>query len=142
MTTPNAADVPQYPANLGGPKGAFGFVTSSKSFFSGATGLVATSYGMPGMGLTRVATGSYRIYFPPTKAVDFYAGVEAPTGNPYSINISEIRPGSGTANLQIGRIGQPGSSGSVAATLTFVPHNPVSGTIVNILGYWSPKVAY
>lgn len=138
----NLANTPQFPGNLGGTKGQHGFIGSQKTFFTGSTGLVATSYGIPGMGATRVSTGTYNLFFPPTVGVDFYPGVQAPSGHSYSVNISDVQPTSGTAKMQIGRFGGAGSSGNFVPSLAFVPHNPVSGTIVNLLTFVSTRVAY
>lgn len=136
------ADTPQFPANLGGPKGQHGFIGSNKIFFTGSTGSVATSYGLPGLVATRTATGSYNLVYPPTKGIDFYPSVQAPTGAAYSVNISDVHPTSGTAKMQIGRFGSGGSSGSAVPSLAFQVQNPVSGTQVNLLCFVSTRVAY
>lgn len=138
----NLAEKPQYPLNAVGTKGQQAFVGVHKVFFSGTTGLVATSYGVPGMVATRVSTGTYGLIYDPTVGLDIIPGVQAPTGNPYMINISEVFPTSGTAKFQIGRFGAPGASGSFAPTLAFQAQNPVSGTIVNLMIFDSTRVAY
>src|SRR3970040_385941 len=111
-------------------------------FFTGLTGSVATSYGLPGLVATRVSTGSYNLVFPPTVGIDFYPGVQAPSGHSYSVNISDVQATSGTAKMQIGRFGAPGSSGNFSPSLTFQAQNPVSGTQVNLLCFVSTRVAY
>lgn len=137
------ADTPQFPANLGGPKGQHGFIGSNKIFFTGTTGTVATSYGIPGMVATRVATGSYNLVYPPTKGIDFYPSVQAPSGTHYTVNISDVHPTSGTAKMQIARTGGGATpSGSSTPTLMIQPQNPVSGTQINLLCFVSTRVAY
>lgn len=129
--------------NAVGPKAQNAFVGLHKVFFSGATGLVATSYGIPGVRATRIATGAYGIVYPPTKAVDIIPGVQAPSGAHYDVNISDVHPYSGTAKMQITRkeVG-PIASGAALATTWIAPHNPVSGTFVNLLFFVSPVTPY
>lgn len=133
----------QSPLNTVGPKGQQAFVGVHKVFFSGATGLVATSYGIPGVTATRVATGAYRLAFPTSRGVDIIPGVQAPSGAHYNINVSNVQPYSGTAEFQITRnhVG-PIASGAAVASSYLAPHNPVSGTFANLLFYVSPITPY
>jgi len=139
----NLAEKPQYPLNAVGNKGQQAFVGVHKIFFQGTTGLVATSYGVPGMVATRIATGSYGLVFDPTVGLDIIPGIQAPTGAHYTVNVSDVYPTSGTAKFQIARTGGGTvPSGSTVPTLMVQPQNPVSGTIVNLMIFDSTRVAY
>jgi hypothetical protein len=138
----------QFPLNMVGPKGQHAFIGSAKMFFNGATGLVSgptsagTFYGIPGISATRRATGVYPIKFPAVKELTIIPGVQAPTGQPYQVNISQINPTSGTAIIEVTRMeARTVPTGSVASMYA-APHNPVSGTVVNLMFIASPVAAY
>jgi hypothetical protein len=141
---PNPFDATsQFPLRSVGPKGQNAFVGVHKVFFSGTTGLVATSYGIPGVTATRIATGAYRLNYPPTRALDIIPGIQAPSGNHYNINVSDVNSYSGTANFQVTRnnVG-PIASGAAQASSYLAPHNPVSGTFANFMFFVSPITPY
>lgn len=138
----NFSEAGQFPLNVIGPKGQKAFVGMDTVFFEGTTGLVGTAYGIPGVGATRIATGAYEIFFPPTREVRIIPGLQAPSGQQYNVNISDVFPFSGKAKMQISRTGGAGSSGNFVPSLSVVPHNPVSGTMVNLLFFVSPITPY
>src|SRR3954470_9995135 len=70
----------QFPLNSIGPKGQHAFVGVERMFFQGATGLVSTLFGIPGLTATRVSTGTYRIQHPPAVSVDVIPGMQSPSG--------------------------------------------------------------
>lgn len=136
-------DAGQYPLNVIGPKGQKAFLGMETVFFEGTTGLVGTAYGIPGVTATRIATGSYDLIYPPTREVRIIPGLQAPTGMHYTVNISDVFPFSGKAKIQIARMGG-GSvpSGSTTPTMMSQPHNPVSGTMLNLQFFVSPITPY
>jgi hypothetical protein len=137
----------QFPLNAVGPKGQHAFVGMAKMFFNGATGLVSgptsagTFFGIPGISATRRATGIYPIAFPKARSVDIIAGVQAPTGQPYSVNVSQVNAASGTAIVEVSRMAV-GNAATGAPSLFAALHNPVSGTYVNLLFFVAPITPY
>ena len=134
-------DYPQYPLNSVGAKGAHGFIGTERIFFTGATGLVGTAYGIPGVTATRVSTGLYKINHPPAKMANIFPSVNAPTGPMYMANIDAATSNaySGVAYLHIGRQQTTKwiTTGSMPSTYV-QPYNPVSGTMIDLLFVVSP----
>ena len=147
MPIDNLSSFNQYPLNVVGPKGQGAFVGSARIFFTGATGNVATFYGIPGLSATRVRTGIYNLQYPPTKEVTIYPALQGPTGINYNLSIANVNSFSGTSELHVTRMGaapQTSASGADATTvsLTIRPQNPASGTRVNLLFFCSPIAEY
>ena len=143
MPIDNLSSFNQYPLNVVGPKGQGAFVGSARMFFTGATGNVATFYGIPGLSATRVRTGIYKLQSPMIKEMSIYPTLQGPTGINYTLSIHDVQPYSGTAELHVTRLeaaAQTSASGADANTvsLTIRPQNPASGTRVNLLYMLSP----
>ncbi len=138
----------QFPLNAVGPKGQHAFVGVAKMFFNGATGLVSgptsagTFFGIPGISATRRATGIYPIKFPAVRALDIIPGVQAPTGQPYVVNISSLNPTSGTAIVEVTRMEARTVTTGSSPSMYAAPQNPASGTYVNLFFFASPVAAY
>ncbi len=145
MPTDFSDRVQQHPANIVAPNG---FVGTHKLFFTGATGLVGSGYGMGRLvTATRVSTGIYRVQHPPIKGLDIFAGIAMPSGAP-SYKVDQITDGlgptggtnslSGTTEFHIKQPGG-GASGSVAPSgAGYVLANPVSGTILRLSFFAAP----
>lgn len=137
----NFQDVEQYPLNVVGPKGQHGFMGTSTSFFEGATGLIGTTYGIPGVTMTRVATGAYRVNFPSSPQVSgamgvtILPGLNAPSGNFYDVNVSDVNSVTGVAHIQIAQFS---GTGTGVVTQMMRPANPVSGTKLHLQFFVSP----
>lgn len=140
MGDQNAMHYGQNPLNVVGPKGAHAFIGTDTVFFTGATGLVGTAYGIPGVTCTRVSTGLYQVDYPPCKGANIWAQVRAPTGHSYTANITALNAVSGTAYLHLTRqvAGKLITTGSMPTTYN-QPHNPVSGTMVDLMFMFSPS---
>ncbi len=123
------------------PKGQSAFVGLTKTFFTGVTGLVATTYGAPGVVATRVSTGLYNLVFPPAPSVDIIPGIQGPTGTQYAVNIQNVNPGSGTAQVAVNWF-QPVPSAAGTPSLRIAPYNPASGTVLNLLWFVAPVTPY
>ncbi len=129
----------QFPLNAAGNAGQHAFVGQHKVFFGGATGIVATSYGMPGVTVGRLQTGVYGIRFPRWKEVSIDVQLCTPSGVDYLSSVGglsgvgQIVAVSGGAELRIGTITQSG---------TRQPLNPVTGTSANLLFFVNPVTAY
>jgi hypothetical protein len=139
----------QYPVNVLGPKGQHAFVGSHKVFFSGATGLVATSYGIPGVTVGRLRTGVYGIRFPQWKEATVMVGLQVPTGVDYDAKVSgmsgigHIVAVSGGAELHISRtFNAPVASGTYTPSSFVCPQNPVTGTVAELRFFVSPITPY
>ena len=135
----NFASKGQYPLNAVGPKGQNAFVGSAQMFFTGSTGLIATFFGVPGVSATRVRTGIYNLQYPLTKEVSIYPALQGPTGAAYNLNIVNVQPFSGTAELHVSQVIAPQiASGSNNPSATVQLQNPISGTRANLLFFVSP----
>ena len=135
----NFAASSQYPLNVVGPKGQNAFVGMQSVYFTGPTGLVGTSYGIPGVSVSRsasVGTGVYDITFPSARDVRIIPGLQCPSGHAYHANVARLSPVSGTAQLHLTR--QMGTG----VTLPLQPQNPVTGAVVNLMFFVSPVTAY
>lgn len=130
--------VQQHPANIVAPNG---WVGSHKLFFVGATGLIGSGYGIPGVTATRISTGIYRIQHPPIKQFDFIPGIAAPSGAPaYQVQQATERTNSLSGTVEF-HIRQPGGGASGTASPSgagYVLCNPVSGTILKLAGFAAP----
>lgn len=135
----------QFPLNTVGPKGQHAFCGVGKVFFTGTTGLVGTAYGIPGLTATRLSTGAYKVQFPASKSVDIIPGVQAPTGVHYDVQVGNVQPYSGTAELHISQrfnTINSQSTGTSQPTGLLRPQNPASGTCVNLLFFVAPITPY
>lgn len=130
---PSFGESPQGPFNAFFPKGEdgvfgvhnfnvigsgiFGNRTPAfMAFQSGAsTGQVLAtgigSGGVPGLTATYVGTGVYSLRFPPTKSVNMIPAVSSSSGYNFQAVVNNLAPASGSAQLEITRIGSPGSTG-------------------------------
>ena len=137
----NLHDKEQFPINVFGPKGMHSIVGMHTIVFEGVTGLVGTSFGIPGVTATRVATGAYRVNYDSvimtsgTPGVVIMPGVNAPTGNFYNVNINSVQSVTGVAHIELTRPFVPVSGG---ATNIIQPVNPTSGTRLHLQFFVSP----
>jgi hypothetical protein len=139
----------QFPLRTAGTAGQNAFVGQHKVFFSGSTGLVATSYGLPGVTVGRLRTGVYGIRFPRWKEVSCDVQLCTPTGVDY---ISSVGGMSGVGNivgvsggmeLRISSIqNTPIASGGYTPSGTRVPTNPATGTVANLMFFVNPVTQY
>ena len=142
MPTDFSDRVQQYPQNTVHPNG---FVGVHKLFFVGATGLIGSGYGVPGVTATRISTGIYRVQHPPIKGLDILPGVASPSGSPqYRVKqITETTNSlSGTTEFHIttqNGIAPSGAAASSSSGLAGVLSNPVSGTIMRLAFFASPQ---
>jgi hypothetical protein len=106
----------------------------------GQTGIVATQFGGHNMGITvgRLATGVYGIAFPDVAYCSIMAGVSVPTGADYQVSVGgmsglgRIVGATGMAELHITTL-QNGATGlNFEASITRVPTNVVTGTVVTL----------
>jgi len=117
------------PANLGTLSGS-------------STGLVPAtgvgSGGVPGVTATYVATGIYSIRFPPTKSVNISPYVSSSSGYNFQGVVNNLSPVSGSAQLEITRIGAPGTTGfNPIQASGFTGYLP-TGTVVQLSFFASP----
>ena len=126
----------QYPLNAVGQKGQHAFVGVEKVFFRGTTGLVGTAYGIPGVTVSRTATGSYTVNYDPVHEIDIIPNLIVPTGQDAQLKFVEVNPTSGTAKFQITR---PSPTGISGAPLLY---NPPSGTIASLLIFGAPIIKF
>lgn len=129
-----------FPLLTVGKSGQNAFIGEHKIRFSGPTGMVATSYGMPGVTVGRLATGVYGIRFPRWKEVSIDAQLYTPTGVEYissvggMTGVAEIVGVSGGAELRLGRAATGGAG--------VAPANAVTGMVVGLRFYVNPVTAY
>jgi hypothetical protein len=105
--------------------------------FWGDTGLIATQFGLHGLGVTvgRLSTGVYGIRFPEAAHVSIMAGVCVPSGGSYDVAVcgmsgtGRVVGMSGSAQINISQLGFGATGGNFEASLTRVPQNPVTGTV-------------
>jgi hypothetical protein len=140
--TRNFADPPEYPFASKSPDAAFG---RTRTLFSGATGLVGTTYGVPGIVATRRHTGTYRFLHPPSKDLTVVsANVQGPTGTYYHANVVEPQVGmSGYFDVNLYRMqNAPVGTGIPQGSAALIPQNPATGTVL-VLSYFNvPKTTY
>lgn len=132
----------QFPLNVIGPKGPHAFVGSHQAFFSGTTGLVATSYGIPGVTIGRLRTGVYGIVHPPIEHAQIWPDIKVPSGQAYDLAIRGMsgRPynaKSGYAEIAITR-GEQAAVVTGTNPSTIVAHqNPPTGAVLDLFWYAS-----
>jgi len=157
---PTFGESPQGPANFFFPKGEngvfgvhnlnvigsgiFGNRTPGfMAFQSGAsTGFVPAtgvgSGGVPGVTATYVSTGIYAIRFPPTKSVNIAPVVNSSSGYNFQAVVNNLSGASGSAQLEITRIGAPGATGfNPIQASGFTGYLP-TGTVVALSFFASP----
>ena len=138
----NLSETNQFPLNVIGPKGPHAFVGSHEVFFQGSTGLVSTSYGIPGVTVGRLRTGVYGIVHPPIKHAQIWPAIQVPSGLSYDTSIRGMsgRPydaNSGYAEISITRPEQsPVVTGTNPSTLV-QPQNPPTGAKLDLFWYAS-----
>ncbi len=129
----------QFPVNrmgLGAPNSFFG---THRVFFEGTTGLVGSSYGLPGVTVGRLRTGIYGIRFPTDwRSVSILPGLQVPTGFDYDAKIAGMSGvgilvgQSGGAELHISRaINAPVITTTNPSTYVQA-HDPVTGTMAEL----------
>jgi hypothetical protein len=116
---------------------------AAMAFQSGAsTGLVPAtgvgSGGVPGLTATLISTGIYSLRFPPTKSVNMIPAVSSSSGYNFQAVINNMSPASGSAQLEITRVGAPGATGfnpiQASGFTGYVP----TGSVVQIAVFASP----
>jgi hypothetical protein len=138
----NLSETNQFPLNVIGPKGPNAFVGSHQVLFQGATGLVATSYGIPGVTVGRLRTGVYGVRHPPVKHAQIWPAIQAPSGMSYDVSLRGMsgRPYqavSGYAEIEISRMeNAPVVTGTNPSTLVR-PQNPPTGAVLDLFWYAS-----
>ena len=126
--------------------GIFGNRTAAaQAFQSGAsTGLVPAtgvgSGGVPGLTATLVSTGIYSLRFPPTKAVNMIPAVSSSSGYNFQAVVNNLSPASGSAQLEITRVGNPGSTGFNPIQMSGFGGYIPTGSVVQIAVFAAPNV--
>lgn len=125
--------------------GIFGIRSPARmAFQSGAsTGLVPAtgvgSGGVPDVSATYVATGIYSIRFPPTKSVNIQPFISSSSGYNFQGVVNNLAPASGSAQLEITRVGAPGATGfNPIQASGFTGYLP-TGTVVQLSFFASPN---
>lgn len=142
MPVNHLSEIDQFPLNVIGPKGPNAFMGSHQAFFQGTTGLVATSYGIPGVTIGRLRTGVYGIKHPAIQHATISPHLQTPSGLGYDLSIRGMsgRPYnavSGYAEISITRPEQsPVVTGTTPSTLV-QHHNPPSGAVLDLFFYAS-----
>jgi hypothetical protein len=158
---PGFGESPQGPLNTFFPKGenaAFGVQSFNvigsgifgvrtpafMAFQSGAsTGQVQAtgigSGGVPGITATLIGTGVYSLRFPSTKSVGFIPAVSSSSGYNFQAVVNNVNGVSGSAQLEITRVGAPGQTGfNPIQASGFTGYLP-TGTVVNLGVYAAPN---
>lgn len=136
------SEVEQFPLNVMGPKGPNAFIGSHEVQFQGTTGLVATSFGIPGVTIGRLRTGVYGMVHPPIQHAQIWPSIQVPSGVGYNVTMRGMsgRPYnavSGYAEFEVTRPEQaPVVTGTNPSTLA-QPHNPPTGAKLELLWYAS-----
>lgn len=118
----------QAPINGLGTKAQFAALGIHRVFFQGATGLVSTNYGVPGVTATRLSTGTYRLATPKGKGVYINPAIVGTSGTYYSINVQNVNGISGTAEFQISKGG--------------LPQTPATGTVAELWFFVAPSSSF
>ena len=134
-------DHAQFPLNAIGPSGQHAFLGVQRVYFTGATGLIGTMYGVPGVrGATRVATGIYRFSHDPCVNLDIIPAIEAPSGAFYDVNIPVEKKGtggSGAFDVHM-YVHKNYGFGTGVASGALELQNPATGTALKLMIYGSP----
>lgn len=143
MPINNLTEIEQFPLNVMGPKGPHAFVGGHQAFFSGTTGLVSTSYGIPGVTIGRRATGIYGVKFPPVKHVQILPSIQTPSGTSYQVAVKGMSGStyvdglSGYAEVHVTRMSNaPVVTGTNPSTYV-QPQNPPTGAVLDLFFYAS-----
>jgi len=119
--------------------------------FYGATGLVGTAFGIPGMSATRVATGHYRVHMPrapnlsqkfsftPMAAIPTAYQGQGPTGIGFGVVGANRAPASGTVDFFTTR-GHPTATDT--RLTQGIPVNPDAGSEVDVFVFTTPYTQY
>ena len=135
-TATSLANAAQYPANTVQPNAFYGV---HKLFFTGATGLIGSGYGVPGVTATRISTGIYRVQHPPVRGFDIIPGIAAPSGAPaYQVQQATERTNSISGTTEFHIRAPNVASGSSTPSGGMALQNPVSGTILRLAMFASP----
>ncbi len=157
---PSFGESPQGPFNAFFPKGenaAFGVhnlnvigsgifgnrTPAAMAYQSGAsTGLVPAtgtgSGGVPGLTATYVGTGIYSLRFPPTKSVNMIPAVSSQSGYNFQAVVNNLSPASGSAQLEITRVGAPGATGFNPIQASGFGGYIPTGSVVQVAVFASP----
>lgn len=141
---PNLAERPMFPVNAVGPKGEHAFVGVSKTFFTGTTGLVATTYGIPGMVVSRIRTGYYQVNHDPAFELDPFPSLQCPSGTVLQANVVADTQNSlsGYFEVVITQDRTLTIPTTLPATNITQPVNPPSGTVLRIQVFGAPITRY
>lgn len=132
QTVKHLSEIEQFPLNVVGPKGPHSFFGSHQGWFSGTTGMVSTSYGIPGVTIGRTRTGVYTVKFPPIQHVSIHPALQVPSGSAYDVHVKglsgavEVVGKSGYAEVHISRQSPSGIGLNM-------PQNPPTGTVLDLL---------
>jgi hypothetical protein len=142
--TYHLSELDQSPARLIGVKAPDGILGSNQTFFQGATGLVATSFGIAGVTIGRLRTGVYGVKHPPIEHLQIWPSLQTPSGLGYNVAIKGLS-GSARADGVSGyfevHITQQQGAPVVTTTnpsLIVMHQNPPTGTVLDLLWYGSP----
>jgi hypothetical protein len=140
----NLSELNQQPAKFMGVKAPDGFMGSNQTFFQGATGLVATSFGIAGVTIGRLRTGVYGVKHPPIEHLQIWPSIQTPSGLGYQVAIKGL---SGTARadgvsgyfeVHITRNEQAPVVTTTNPSTLVMHQNPPTGTVLDLLWYGSP----
>lgn len=140
-----------HPVHAAGAKGVNQRIGTAR-IVMGASGLVATTFGYPGLGATRLQKGLYDLRFPQAQQTEIFAQIHTPSGGTagmsgldYKVAIGGQygRPTyyqhgehtSGIAQLYVKAVNANGSGLST-------PSEPEEGAVVSLLIMQSPSNAY
>jgi len=143
MPTNHLSEVEQFPLNVIGPKGPNSFIGGHQAFFTGTTGLVSTSYGIPGVTIRRRSTGIYGIKFPPIQHVQIHPSLQVPSGHSYQVHVkgisgaTQVVGASGYAEVHISRLQSAPSGLGINPSSYVQPQNLPTGSVLDLLFYAS-----
>jgi hypothetical protein len=141
-TVNNLSEIDKFPIRAIGPKGPNSFLGGQEVFFQGATGLVATTFGIPGVTIGRLATGRYGVVHPPIKHAQILPHIQHPTGHGYSVQIAgrdgaQYDGQSGYAEVHITRQEMAPVVTGTTPSMRVVPQNPPTGAKLDLFLYGS-----
>jgi hypothetical protein len=143
MPINHMSEVDQFPLKGIGAKAPNAFFGGHQAFFSGTTGLVSTSYGVPGVTIGRRQTGIYGVKFPPAQHVQIHPHLQVPSGTSYDVAVKGISGAtqvvgvSGYAEVHITRISNSPVVTTTNPSCYVQYHNPPTGSVLDLLFYAS-----
>lgn len=141
----NMGDLAQFPVRVMGNKAPDSFFGNQAVLFQGATGLVATTYGIQGVTIGRLRTGVYGVRHPPVEDIGVWPSIQAPSGLGFQVAVKGL---SGAAQV-VGRSGffevhitrnemAPVVTGTNPSTMV-LHQTPPTGTKLDLLIYAGPR---